>query len=310
MEIQELLVPAAAAGILGYQLYLAYDFGSDKFKAIKARIQKYTADCNALNEHIEDLKLSYLDVSSFDFGTGDLKDQSRYKMRRRLWAEDSKNRRTHNCTAAVVKNASDQPFKYLCKYFNVTMSEESLSRFERVLNDFSAAEQGKFLLRAERDSIFSTVSAEIPAVVRILSKARVVRNLGFNDIDFRSPPYPTYAFAYVSAGGNSSSKFAITLELNNLNKFVSYLGELVKFRKSIKGQRALMTSSLREKIKARDNFTCRLCKVSVAMEKNLLLEIDHVVPLSKGGVTTEDNLQTLCWRCNRSKGAKLFPNMT
>jgi hypothetical protein len=310
MDMQELLVPAAAAGVLGYQLYLARYFGSEKFKAIKSRIQKYTADCNALNEHIEDLKLSYVDVSSLDYGTGDLKDQSRYKMRRRLWLEESKNRRTHNCTSAVVKNASDQPFKYLCKYFNITTSEESLARFEGVLNDFSAAEQGRFLLRAERDEIFSTVSSEIPTVVRILSKARVVRNLGFNDIDFRSPPYPTYSFAYVSAGGNSSSKFAITLDLSNLNKFVGYLGDLVKFRRSIKGQRALMTSALREKIKIRDNFTCRLCKVSVAMEKNLLLEIDHIVPLAKGGVTTEDNLQTLCWRCNRSKGAKLFPNLT
>ena len=28
------------------------------------------------------------------------------------------------------------------------------------------------------------------------------------------------------------------------------------------------------------------------------------LPVSKGGLTTEDNLQTLCWRCNRSKGAK------
>ena len=38
---------------------------------------------------------------------------------------------------------------------------------------------------------------------------------------------------------------------------------------------------------------------------NLLLEIDHKIPLAKGGMTTEDNLQTLCWKCNRSKGAKL-----
>ena len=34
-------------------------------------------------------------------------------------------------------------------------------------------------------------------------------------------------------------------------------------------------------------------------------EIDHIIPVSKGGLTTEDNLQTLCWRCNRSKGNKM-----
>ena len=38
----------------------------------------------------------------------------------------------------------------------------------------------------------------------------------------------------------------------------------------------------------------------------LLLEIDHIVPIVKGGLTTEDNLQTSCWKCNRSKGSKLI----
>ncbi len=45
---------------------------------------------------------------------------------------------------------------------------------------------------------------------------------------------------------------------------------------------------------------------STKAEPNLLLEVDHIVPISKGGLTIEDNLQTLCWKCNRSKGAKLF----
>ncbi len=48
------------------------------------------------------------------------------------------------------------------------------------------------------------------------------------------------------------------------------------------------------------------CGVStINQEKNLLLEIDHIIPLSKGGITTEKNLQTLCWKCNRAKGAKI-----
>ena len=66
-----------------------------------------------------------------------------------------------------------------------------------------------------------------------------------------------------------------------------------------------MTRALREHIKERDNYTCRRCGASLAVEPHLLLEIDHIVPLSKGGMTTESNLQTLCWRCNRSKGDKV-----
>ena len=41
-------------------------------------------------------------------------------------------------------------------------------------------------------------------------------------------------------------------------------------------------------------------------EPNLLLEIDHIIPVAKGGLTEESNLQTLCWKCNRAKSDKLI----
>lgn len=39
---------------------------------------------------------------------------------------------------------------------------------------------------------------------------------------------------------------------------------------------------------------------------NHLLEIDHIIPVSKGGRTAEENLQTLCWKCNRAKSDKIM----
>ena len=36
--------------------------------------------------------------------------------------------------------------------------------------------------------------------------------------------------------------------------------------------------------------------------------MDHIVPVSKGGCTVEDNLQTLCWKCNRAKSNKILDN--
>lgn len=65
-----------------------------------------------------------------------------------------KNNNVYDCSLTVCKGAQTQPFKYICKYFDIKISEETLSNFENVLNDFSAAEQGKNLLKAERDLIF------------------------------------------------------------------------------------------------------------------------------------------------------------
>lgn len=60
--------------------------------------------------------------------------------------------------------------------------------------------------------------------------------------------------------------------------------------------------TLRPQILARDNYTCQKCGLSIYDEPNLLLEVDHIVPVSKWGQSTPENLQTLCWKCNRSKG--------
>ena len=73
-----------------------------------------------------------------------------------------------------------------------------------------------------------------------------------------------------------------------------------------KEQRSLMTKKLRTLIKTRDNFTCCACGNSTDVEPILLLEIDHIIPVAKGGYTVEDNLQTLCWKCNRAKSDKII----
>lgn len=292
--------------VLAYQTYTYIYFNSEKFKSIKDSIKKYTDNSNELNHHILELKGSYVNVESYDYGSSSIQDNSKYNFKRIEWSNELKNNQVHNCTSTVCKNASAQPFKYLCKYFNIKTDEETLSDFENVLNDFSAAEQGKKLLLDERELIVNNIKNDIPSLIFSLSKERLLKKLGFESIDLSDLHFPVYTFQYVSAGGNSSARCDIKLDVDNLDKFVNYLNDLVKFRNSIKGQRSLMTSKLREYIKQRDNYTCKTCSISTYTERNLLLEIDHIIPLSKDGFTTESNLQTLCWRCNRTKGTKIL----
>ena len=173
------------------------------------------------------------------------------------------------------------------------------------MNDFSAAEDGKVSLKKEREQILASIDADVPFLIKKFSKKKLERKLGFEEVDFSTLYFPKYEFKYVSAGGNTSTKYDVVMDIDNLNRFIGFLSEKIKFKKSAAGQRALMTSNLRQHIKERDHFTCKYCGASIEKEPNLLLEIDHIVPVSKGGLTTEDNLQTLCWRCNRKKGSKV-----
>ncbi|MGW9550889.1 HNH endonuclease [Citricoccus zhacaiensis] len=51
----------------------------------------------------------------------------------------------------------------------------------------------------------------------------------------------------------------------------------------------------------------RHCSVSLTEEPHLLLELDEIMPVSKGGLSTPENLQTMCWKCNRTKSNKVLP---
>ena len=59
---------------------------------------------------------------------------------------------------------------------------------------------------------------------------------------------------------------------------------------------------LRFLVMQRDHFKCCACGASPAKDPSVLLHADHIVPWSKGGPTTMDNLQTLCSKCNLGKG--------
>ncbi len=62
-------------------------------------------------------------------------------------------------------------------------------------------------------------------------------------------------------------------------------------------ERGKVTNKMRFSIYNRDNYRCRICG-----KKAKNLEVDHIIPIAKGGKSTYENLQTLCHRCNVKKG--------
>lgn len=283
---------------------IIYFYGA-KFIELKNSISDYIRDCNELNEHIDELRSSYVDYKKIDYGEAQFQNISRYNYQKKGIKNAKYEPNIYDCSRIVCDNARKQPFRYICKYFNIKADEENLSQFERVMNNFTAAEEGKILLSNKKKEILNNIAKNVPTIIRIFYPAKLEKELGFEEFNFNELFFPTFTFRYISSGGNSGSQFTVNFDIPMLERFVNFLSESVKFKKSTIGQRRLMTPKLRSYIIKRDNHTCQLCNNSTYNEPNLLLEVDHIVPISKGGMTTEDNLQTLCWKCNRHKGAKL-----
>jgi len=58
----------------------------------------------------------------------------------------------------------------------------------------------------------------------------------------------------------------------------------------------------RFRILVRDGFRCKACGASPLIQPGVELHVDHILPWSKGGETTDDNLESKCKQCNLGKG--------
>lgn len=56
------------------------------------------------------------------------------------------------------------------------------------------------------------------------------------------------------------------------------------------------------KVVRRDNHVCQSCHNYIPDDE---IEFDHIIPISKGGPTSVDNLRLLCRKCNRKKSNSL-----
>lgn len=72
-------------------------------------------------------------------------------------------------------------------------------------------------------------------------------------------------------------------------------------------ERAEVASGIRFQVLQRDCFRCRYCGISV--DEGAILHVDHVVPVSRGGPTTLENLVTACMDCNLGKSNRLLHSL-
>jgi len=108
--------------------------------------------------------------------------------------------------------------------------------------------------------------------------------------------------SYISPQGRNHYDGEKIYTLEDLEKYKEVILNKIEYKKSHQYQRNMMTKSLRYDILQRDNFKCVLCGRSA--NEGIVLHVDHIVPISKGGKTEKDNLRTLCEDCNLGKSDK------
>jgi 5-methylcytosine-specific restriction enzyme A len=69
-----------------------------------------------------------------------------------------------------------------------------------------------------------------------------------------------------------------------------------------KTSRIPIPQEVRQYILERNNFRCQGCDAS---DPKLALQIDHIIPLAKGGTNDLSNLQVLCQPCNSQKSDRI-----
>ena len=213
---------------------------------------------------------------------------------------------TAEVSAAVFASAENNPLDYVVKYFypNKKSYPEQIQKLYQLVEELETLRDAKQIIENYKLD-YQQYLSDVPDYVMENDEAGFYSRLGFAYID-ENIFSVEYKFSYTSSGGFAKRFFTVPMTEETIGELIKLLESKLTASAFVKEQRTLMTKKLREYIKTRDNFTCCNCGNSIHNEPNLLLEIDHIIPVSKGGCTEENNLQTLCWKCNRSKSNKII----
>lgn len=72
-------------------------------------------------------------------------------------------------------------------------------------------------------------------------------------------------------------------------------------------KRKSLKNSIRFEVFKRDSFTCQYCGQKAP---DVILEVDHIIPVKEGGTNDIMNLVTACRECNSGKSCKLLSDDT
>lgn len=279
-------------------------YASDDFAKIKETCDNLTQSRKDFNEYIEEKAESISKLFGTRVSRNETETNDEYNYVRAY--KKSITPFTAEVSSTVFGSAENNPMDYVIKYFypNKSQYKSQIEKLQLLIEELETLKEAKEIIENYKKD-YDEYIQNVPEFVLKNDEDGFYKRLGLAVID-EAVLNVEYKFAYTSDGGMAQRSFTVPMNEENITELINRLESKLTTQALAKEQRALMTSKLRTQIKERDNYTCCQCGNSTHAEPNLLLEIDHIIPIAKGGLTKEDNLQTLCWKCNRSKGSKLI----
>lgn len=282
-------------------------YDSDEFKKIKNTCNSLMDTQREFNEYINEKAQSISSLFGSKIVRNETKNSDVYNYIRPY--KKSITPFTAEVSSSVFASAENNPLEYIVKnfYSNKQLYPEQIQKLQLLIEELETLKEAKQIIDNYKKD-YQQYLTNVPNYVIENDEDGFYSRLGFANIS-ESILTVEYKFSYTSEGGMAQRSFTVPMTEDTIVDLINLLESKLTMATFAKEQRSLMTRKLRQTIKERDNFTCKVCGNSTYNEPNLLLEIDHIIPVSKGGYTVEDNLQTLCWKCNREKSNKLLSGL-
>lgn len=180
---------------------------------------------------------------------------------------------------------------YRDKYWYVHWRDEYGKRHTK---SFGIGEHGKFLAM----SYDATIKAE-------KKKFRILSKLGVHDVTSEQKVGDMHGLKekYQNLYKNPYISIADIFDIimTDLGLPPRYRDVVASVR--VNNNRTKLSAKLRMDVFDRDRHACQICG---AKAPDVVLHVDHILPVSKGGLTELRNLRTLCAECNLGRGDKPF----
>ena len=189
----------------------------------------------------------------------------------------------------VADKASAHLIQYILKYFEIGKSAASISYLEDYITDALSLSYHQETLLGQTKMLRQSFVELFPVVLRLGTAKLINKKLLVSESSLEVETY-YLMLKYTSDKGRSSREIPYELSAENVSLLLERVQADMTAKATASSERAKLTQALRQQILVRDYYTCCNCGLSIQDEPNLLLEVDHIVPIAKGGKTVSNNL--------------------